>query len=256
MAGRKPLRTSDAPRRARLSPWALRQFFAGCLLMLSVAGAFALVDHLRDAETLPVRSVQVDGNLLYQDRQQLMDAMLPHVTGGFFGVDLRQVERAVRDLPWVYAASVRRQWPDSLIVSVDEQVPLAYWGEDALLNHFGDVFRPDHVDIGLDLPKLTGRAGRELALIERFLEVHALLRTAGLEVTGISEDARRSWVIHLADGTRILMGRHTDMHRLDRLARNYSKIASHRQAPAERIDLRYTNGIAVAWSGSTREAVR
>ncbi|MBK1672554.1 cell division protein FtsQ [Ectothiorhodospira shaposhnikovii] len=216
------------------------------VMMLAVAGQGG-VAHLMEPDTLPIRSVEVEGELRHMVPETLSAAIAPHVRGGFFNLDLRQVERSVKALPWVRGVWVRREWPDRIVIRIEEQVPVARWGSDALVNQYGELFRPELSEAPEGLPFLEGREGRQRQLMERFLAVQARLADVGLEVSGIKEDARRSWVIQLEDGGQVLMGRGMDADRLDRLVRMYPRLEEHRDEPIRRIDMRYTNGIAVAW---------
>ena len=72
-------------------------------------------------------------------RSQVLDK----VQGNFFSVRLQDVKDAFEALPWVRHASVRRAWPNGLIVSIEEQKPLGVWGkadQQKLLNVHGEVF--------------------------------------------------------------------------------------------------------------------
>lgn len=229
----------------------LRLAWLGGLVVLLMALVTQGVERLLHPETLPVRSVVIEGAFQYLDRQEISQTLAPYVGGGFFSLDLRPVEQAVEAMPWVYGVSVRREWPDRLKVRVDEQVPVAVWGEAALLNQYGELFHPPVETHPEGLPTLRGREGRERPLMERYLAVQARLADVGLEVAGLREDARRSWVIRLQDGSQVVMGRGMDTDRLDRLVRMYPRLTEHRDEPIKRIDMRYTNGIAVAWEEPT-----
>ncbi|MCG5513446.1 cell division protein FtsQ/DivIB [Ectothiorhodospira shaposhnikovii] len=244
-----------ARRRVQRPPWwrearlrrALRTLLlVAALMMLAFAGQGA-VAYLMEPDTLPIRSVEVEGELRYLGPEALSAAITPHVQGGFFSLDLRQVEAAVKALPWVRGVWVHREWPDRIVIRIEEQVPVARWGSDALVNQYGELFRPALSEAPEGLPFLEGREGRQRQLMERFLAVQARLADVGLEVSGLKEDARRSWVIQLENGGQVLMGRGMDADRLDRLVRMYPRLEEHRDEPIRRIDMRYTNGIAVAW---------
>jgi cell division protein FtsQ len=226
----------------------LRAAAAGGVLMLSVGAMAGGAYWAMQPDTLPVRTVLIEGEFHHLDRRDLQEALGPHVSGGFFSVDLNAVERAASGLPWVYGVAVRRNWPDTLVIRVTEQVPVARWGEAGLVNRFGQVFHPPAESLPDGLPALKGGEGRQRALMRRYLAVQARLADVGLEVRGIREDARQAWSIELADGGRILMGRDTGADHLERLLRVYPRVAAHRDSPIRSMDLRYTNGIAVAWA--------
>ncbi|MGD9163991.1 MAG: FtsQ-type POTRA domain-containing protein, partial [Chromatiales bacterium] len=117
-------------------------------LLLTVLGL--LIQQASDPQVLPVRVVGVDGEIVHLDRQRLESTVAGAVEGSFFSVDLPRIRDKLEQLPWIESASVRRIWPDTLRVRVVEQVPLAFWGEDGLVNQRGEVFRP------AKLPQLHG----------------------------------------------------------------------------------------------------
>jgi cell division protein FtsQ len=229
--------------------WAARLRFAGfaAMLMLLVGGLWGLVAHLRDPHTLPIRAVRIEGEILHLNRDRLREVATPVVSGGFFTVDLAAVGRALSELPWVYRVSVRRQWPDTLVVAVEEQRAVARWGDAALLNPFGQVFAPPSAEFPPDLPELTGPAGREESLLRAFAEAEEMLLPLGLELEAMHEDERRSRELRLAGEVRIALGREEQASRLRRLAAVFERALAGRQSEIAGIDLRYTNGLAVAW---------
>ena len=251
MARRDPMakpRGQTAPwwQGLQLRRWLRRLVLAGVLLMLLGMIASAVGWAMRP-DTLPIRSVQIQGEFHHLDRRELEAALGPHVRGGFFSVDIGAMERAASKLPWVYEVTVRRLWPDTLQVQVTEQIAVARWGDSQLVNRYGDVFSPTADSRPAGLPSLTGGEGRQRSLMRRYLAVQARLADVGLEVSGMREDARQAWTIELANGGEVLMGRGVGESHLERLLRIYPRIAAQRDAPIERMDLRYTNGIAVAW---------
>src|SRR5579871_6228235 len=72
----------------------------------------------------PVRTVQVSGELQRIAPDQLTDAFAGRMIGNFFSVDLAAVRQWVEAVPWVRRASVRRAWPDRLVVRIEAQQAL------------------------------------------------------------------------------------------------------------------------------------
>ncbi|SEP60438.1 cell division protein FtsQ [Ectothiorhodospira magna] len=252
MARRKVQRRLPWWREPRLHRALRTLLLAAALIMLVVAGQGA-VTYLMEPDTLPVRTVTLEGELRHLHPDTLSAVVTPHLQAGFLALDLRQMEASVQALPWVRGVWLRREWPDRIVIQIEEQVPVARWGNDALVNQYGELFHPALSEAPEGLPFLEGRQGRQRQLMERFLAVQARLADVGLEVSGLREDARRSWVIQLEDGGQVLMGRGMDTDRLDRLVRMYPRLEAHRDHPIKRIDMRYTNGIAVAWQSPERD---
>ncbi len=237
----------------RLLLWR-RQGVALMVVVSVIALIGAAVAKLRDPHTLPIRTVVVEGELRHLNRERLVERAAPHVSGGFFSLRLGKAEHVLESLPWVHRVSLRRRWPDTLVIHVHEQVPIAYWGEQALLNRHGERFAPPKAEFPEGLPRLEGPDGKERELIERFLDFDSQLSRVGLQLMGLSKDRREAWHLELAGGIRLALGRGADTHRLERFLAAYPAALAHEAGRIARIDLRYTNGFAVAWRAGAQPA--
>jgi cell division protein FtsQ len=65
------------------------------------------------------------------------------------------------------------------------------------------------------------------------------------------QDERRAWHLLLGNGIPVDVGRGNLDARVARLSRVYPKVLAPRAVHIRRIDLRYTNGFAVAWKRSS-----
>ena len=68
-------------------------------------------------------------------------------------------------------------------------------------------------------------------------------------------DNRQAYSMVLNNGAQVLLGRREPLPRLQRFAKVYHKIFTPTSAQAERIDLRYQNGLTVKPRGETNENV-
>jgi cell division protein FtsQ len=192
--------------------------------------------------------VQISGQFQHLTSAQLQEAVAGTVVGGFFTVNVQAVMRAARTLPWVDTASVRRVWPDTLRLEVTEQVPVARWGEHDLLNRRGERFAPPADTLPSGLPQLQGPDGLEATLTASYYEMGKALAPDGLKITRLIQDPRRSWHVGLDNGIELRLGHDSAYTRLLRFVRLYPKVLATRATEIATIDLRYTNGFAVAWN--------
>ena len=88
----------------------------------------------------PLTRVDLKGDFEKTSKAEL-EAALPRISGNFFAADLAEVRAGVERLPWVRHVAVRRVWPGRLEISIEEHVALARWGDDALVNTYGETFR-------------------------------------------------------------------------------------------------------------------
>ncbi len=231
-----------------LSTRAAVRLLAG--LALLVAG-FAAVDWLLSPERFPVRAVRFEGPFRHVGREELEAAVLDLVRGNFLRVDLAAVQARVEQLPWVYRASVRRVPPRDIAIRFTEQQPVARWGEEAYLNEQGEVVRLSGAGLPTS-PRLAGPAGSAPTVLAHYRRFQRLLAPAGLEIAALEMSARRSWRVTLTEGFTLVLGRNGGERALERFARVYPAVLAAEAGRLRQVDLRYTNGFAVAWKQDVR----
>lgn len=231
------------------------RWLAGAVVLgLVMGGATRASFWLLDPETLPIRSVQVEGGLRYLDAERLRQVVAPHASGGFFTVDIEAVQAAVADRPWVDRATVRRVWPDSLRISVTEHRPLARWGDDGLLSHRGRWFAAPQSEFTQQLPTVHGPDGFEETLARRYRELDRMFASIGRRIVELQVSDRRAWRLRLDNGLDVRVGRRDLKRRLSRFLRIYSDVEAMGNGEMATVDLRYTNGLAVQWHAPQPDA--
>jgi cell division protein FtsQ len=207
---------------------------------------YATAHYVVHLQIVPLRDIQVTGDVAHVTREQVEAAVIGELRGNFFTVDLMQARAAFEKLPWVRKVNVRRQWPDRLEFVVEEHKPLARWGSTALVNTEGEVFE---AAINITLPVLHGPEGTALELVTRFRQFERTLNPLGKRITEIGLSPRRAWVLKLDDGMVIELGREALESKLAQFVYAYERTVARLPQPSAYIDLRYTNGFAVRSTG-------
>jgi cell division protein FtsQ len=240
-----------APRRQ--APAGRNRHLLGMLMLLTVlgGGSGAGLWLLAQPDTLPIQRVQVEGEFRYLSREVLHAAIGEPASGGFFNVDVRAVKRAAEALAWVDRASVWRVWPNTLQVRIIEQVPLARWGDNGIVNARGEVFRSPSqgllAELRETLPQFSGPVQSAELVAARYQLLSAQLAPTGQRVRALHLNARRAWEVRLGSGLRLLLGRTLRDGQMTRFADVYARLLADKAVQMESVDLRYTNGFAVRW---------
>jgi cell division protein FtsQ len=197
-----------------------------------------------------------DMHLRYMNPSTVRTTALPRIKGNFFTADLETVRIAFEAVPWVGKATVRREWPDRLIVRVEEHRALGKWGNDGrLLSTQGDVFTANMAEAEEDgeLPEFGGpdNSAKEVAAL--YHQLQDWLKPAGLVPESVQLSDRYAWTLALTNGMRVELGREqsttTLKGRVDRLIGIYPQLAMRLQGGIESVDMRYPNGLALKATG-------
>lgn len=196
----------------------------------------------------PLEDVRIKGDFTYINIEHMASLVEQQIVGGVLMTDLQHIQATLLAQPWVKEASVRRQWPDHLEVWLTERVPVAKFN-DALLSSDINVFRPDTNSYSLSLPQLTGSPGSEVQIWEQYQWLQEALREDGLEVAALHREDRGAWDVTLrADSeVHLYFGRRDLELKIERFLVLYRNQLKERMGEIERIDLRYTHGVAVSW---------
>ncbi|MBU2979412.1 cell division protein FtsQ/DivIB [Alteromonas sp. C1M14] len=227
----------------RIRLWSGVLFLVAVMASL-IIGGLQIRDYLQDAQRAPVQVVDFSGEFSHVDIPRLERLIRQAQPGSFFSLDVNEVYQLVESQPWIYRASVRKQWPNTLKIYLVEQKPVAQWNDDFLLNPYGDTFSASAE--GLSLPKLFGPGGSEKTALEGFNAMQSLLATTAMPITELSLSERFAWEIQLANGIELNLGRQEFIDRLQRFIDVYPLLARQPKA-VKYVDLRYDTGLAVGW---------
>ncbi len=193
----------------------------------------------------PIRKVMVEGDFRILTPTYVQSAVTEALDGGFFEIDVQKIKRRMLEEPWVAEAVVERVWPDAVRVTIKEQVPAATWGNHALLNGEADIFAPSAASIPSGLPRLDGPVGTESAVLAMYQTVAKRLTNLELKPVAVVLSQRGAWIVELADGARLVLGRASLDERIARFSVAYTPLLKSNWSHIGVVDLRYTNGFAV-----------
>ena len=215
-----------------------------------------------------VDTVKIEGvnneALVYVTPDAVHATIAGQLKGNFFSINLDESRALLEKAPWVRRAQVRRVWPNTLQVKIEEQQPLAYWNESDMINTWGEPFAANEAVIveGTFLPQLRGPANSERLVVQRYAEVTQWLTPLGVSIQQLNLSPRYAWEVVLSDGIRLQLGRDpaadiADLHgtsgaidfaaRLERFVQAWPTL--HERLDGRTIqtaDLRYSNGFAIS----------
>lgn len=243
----------DSKRRSRqpLKPAAVgpRTLLMSGVVVLVLGGVL-----LSSLETLsafvnrPITRVRMENQWQRVDAARIRAALAPWMGRGFFSFDVTAVQRELEDLPWVGRVSVARVWPDSVALHLEEELPIARWGDSAVLNQAGQILYPGSTEGLASLPLLEGPKDSQARVTRQYRELSELLFPAGLQLDSLRLSERNSWSMRLNGGTEVNIGREKILQRVKRFVSFYQEAEDLQREAIRGVDLRYDNGVAIDFS--------
>ncbi|OGT29748.1 MAG: hypothetical protein A3E87_08865 [Gammaproteobacteria bacterium RIFCSPHIGHO2_12_FULL_35_23] len=219
------------------------------IMILFLVAAFYKI---HQPNVLPIKQVIITGApQTYQTEvQQVINASL---ATGLLTLNLQQLIDKIDELSWVAAVKVERRWPDSLIVNIQQQAPVAIWNNNTLLNDYAETFiMPETLlsSFTQTLPQLNGPAGSQLKVLYYYQQFNQLLQTINLQISQITLESNEDWQLILNNGLKIQLGQQDILTRLQRFVKVYNNVFAAGQKQAIAVNLDYPNGMAVQWGAN------
>ncbi|RYF56478.1 MAG: FtsQ-type POTRA domain-containing protein, partial [Comamonadaceae bacterium] len=199
------------------------------------------------------------GELVHNNPVTLRANVGPHLVGNFFTVDLQAVREAFEQVPWVRSAMVRREFPNSLRVELQEHQAAAFWGAEGgttLVDSRGDVFEANNDDLdGDDLPRLIGPEGRSMEVLQMVRSLVPVFEPLDHDIDVLELTGRGGWRVTLEGGAVVELGGGPNtevLQRAQRFVHTLPQVAAQqgrRVDALETADLRHDGGYALRLRG-------
>lgn len=247
----------------------LTNFIANALALVAVAViAAALIAWLINRPYFNIARIYIEAMQEADKLEHVSPAVVKatvgtRLQGNFFTAQLDDIRKVFETVPWVRRAKIKRVWPNTLRVSLEEQQPLALWNENAMINTWGETFSANRGELpdNWQLPQFYGPDNAERLVVQRYAELAHLLAPLNLSVKAIELSPRYAWSVELSDGLRLSLGRdpgadEADPHgrggalsfaaRIAQFVEAWPKLQQQLAGRAVRsADLRYPNGFAI-----------
>ncbi len=241
--------------------WRLWISVAGTIvLVLGMAGLLAASQSWK--KDLRVRVVTVVG-LNIVPASDIVS--LAGITKGqkLFAVDLATVRRNVQQHPYVRYASVERDAPDRIIITIDEREPVAAVMADKMvyLDSEATVLPAVRSDQVFDLPVITGGVpasapGKRIAsqAVREALDLLVMARKCGEEtyrrISEIHVEDQREMLVYTAEyGIPVIMGHGDIAEKLVKLDAFWDQVIGTRGPQGlQYVDLRFQDQVVARWT--------
>lgn len=232
------------------------RFVLSMLIVVALGAALQGWERLKPELDRPIAQVLVEsklGKVETHNQLELQQQLERFGEVRFLTANLVAMQQALEQLPWVDQARISRVWPDQLKVEVIEQQPIARWGDEQWLNSRGQVFRGAARAPEAGMPQLTGPDGTQEQVMQQYWSLTQVLRPLGHSIAQLELRARGSWFVTTSEGLELLLGRDEILEKMRRFTSIYELELKQRINQVARVDLRYANGLAIAWREQNSE---
>lgn len=211
---------------------------------------------LTDEQSLPLSSLILTGNLEHittNDVRSVLNEQKERLN--FFTLEIAQIQNQLENMPWVYSASIRKHWPDTLKIHIVEQSVIAIWNDRALLNRAGDIIETSPDDVAEHYVSLYGPNALSKEVLLTYSKINQLLKVNEFKIISLSSDQRNSSDVFLESGISLRLGQEQKLDRIQRFLSVFPLIEKQYDITTiDYLDLRYDTGLAIGWKTVNNDA--
>lgn len=171
------------------------------LLVVFVLSVILITDGLYNPRHFNISRIALSGDAAHVDRVSLRQSVVEMIDGNYFSVDTGKIIKALHALPWVEKVRLRRQWPDTLMINIEEHQPIARWGEEKWLTTTGKLVSLP-LPANIVLPQLSGPIAQVDRVWPKYQKWAALFARYGIRLRSMNLSRQHLYTLNLEYTTR------------------------------------------------------
>jgi cell division protein FtsQ len=195
----------------------------------------------------PIKHLELNASYEHVKQNDIKKITNLYTDDGFFRLNVWKLKQQLSKSPWIYTASVRRGWPDTINIDIVEQRPVLRWGKDSLVNQDGGIFTPPITTFPKGLPIIFGPNDKKTEIFVIYHQIILALEPLNLTIKKLTLKPQHYWELLLSNDIIVYMKERSPLEQIKLLTNIYNKLdIKHAQKP-QVIDLRYQSGLAIKW---------
>ena len=233
----------------------VRGAWQAMMIGLLMSGGYFALPWLKFTFDKPIAKIIIKGDLQALNEKAISDMVVIYENDTFLSIDLDVLVDRIEMNSWIAHARARRQWPDTLEVTLVEEKPIAYWGDKAMLNAKGRVFEHQGLLVERDLPRLWSELGSPAEIMSHYQIFEEQLEPVHLKLHSISQSVQGDWRLQLDNQLLVILDRADPVGNVRNFVSVYTQLLSVDQRHAMVVDMRYRHGAAIRWQEPTTPVI-
>ena len=196
------------------------------------------------------------------DKQEIQQAIKSTLNGTTLSTDLKKMVELILDNPWIEQVVIRRVWPNTIVLRVQERRLIALWNSKFLISEFGEVtnipvsdYKKVEKKSGCYLMRIEGPKDFLSKIVTRAEKTNNLLANINKKLSHLILTEQFSWEAKTTGGMTLRFGgedlQGPMFYRLENFTKSYSSLANKlaekgiRSPEIHYVDLRYAKGFAI-----------
>ena len=187
--------------------------------------------------------------------KELKKLVIMELNGTALTTDLGPIYKSVLSHPWIKEATVRRIWPNKILVNLVEHNIIGVWSDGRFVTQAGKLLQFDKLqsesinkEKNCFLLKLDGPNETVTAVLDRARMISKKAIKVGLQTTGVQLTSQYDWRVFFSNGMKMELGGEnleTPLEkRLDNFFNSIAWVRKKIKKDLISVDLRYAQGFA------------
>ena len=194
-------------------------------------------------------------NVQHVKPKELKKLVIMELNGTALTTDLGPIYKSVLSHPWIKEATVRRIWPNKILVNLVEHNIIGVWSDGRFVTQAGKLLQFDkrqsesiNKEKNCFLLKLDGPNETVTAVLDRARMISKKASKVGLQTTGVQLTSQYDWRVFFSNGMKMELGGEnleTPLEkRLDNFFNSIVWVRKKIKKDLISVDLRYAQGFA------------
>ena len=194
-------------------------------------------------------------NVQHVKPKELKKLVIMELNGTALTTDLGPIYKSVLSHPWIKEATVRRIWPNKILINLVEHNIIGVWSDGRFVTQAGKLLQFDKLqsesinkEKNCFLLKLDGPNETVTAVLDRASMISKKASKVGLQTTGVQLTSQYDWRVFFSNGMKMELGGEnleTPLEkRLDNFFNSIAWVRKKIKKDLISVDLRYAQGFA------------